>query len=218
MGPMSSLNPAAGASPGASPGANPGANPGVALGPADRAALLEIARASIARGLREGRPLDVDPATLPPGLLPIRATFVTLHIQGRLRGCIGTLEATRPLGQDVARNAHAAAFHDPRFPMLADCEFPRLDIHLSILSPATPLTFRSEEDLIGQLRPGVDGLILYESIGAGGERRGTFLPAVWETIPAPREFLRHLKMKAGLSPDYWSPTLRVERYTAEGVP
>ncbi|MDP3875351.1 MAG: AmmeMemoRadiSam system protein A [Methylobacter sp.] len=172
--------------------------------------LLELAKNSIQHGLQTGRPLTVDLADYPAELTELRATFVTLQINHQLRGCIGMLEAVRPLAEDIAKNAFAAAFNDPRFAPLSAAEFAELDIHLSILTPAEPVSFSSEQNLVAQLQPGVDGLILEE-----GRRRGTFLPSVWESLPEPRQFLRHLKQKAGLSPDYWSDTIRIYRYRAE---
>jgi AmmeMemoRadiSam system protein A len=152
-------------------------------------------------------------AKLPAELMEERATFVTLTIGGRLRGCIGMLEAYRSLAEDVAENAHAAAFEDPRFDPLTKKEFEKLEIHISVLSPPEELTFSSEEDVLRQIRPGTDGLILQE-----GFRRGTFLPSVWEELPAKELFWAHLKRKAGLPANYWSDTLRVFRYTTEYFP
>jgi AmmeMemoRadiSam system protein A len=174
--------------------------------------LLDLARSSIQHGLQTGRPLKVKLADYPAELTERRATFVTLQKHHQLRGCIGMLEAVRPLVEDIAENAFLAAFQDPRFPPLADDEFDELDIHLSILTTATPLAFTSEQDLINQLQPGIDGLILEE-----GHRRGTFLPSVWEQLPEPEQFLRHLKQKAGLAPDYWSETIRIYRYRTEMI-
>lgn len=176
----------------------------------DRATLLEVARASIRHGLRHGRALEIDPADYPETLRPPRATFVTLEIGGRLRGCIGTLVAHQPLVRDVAIHAHAAAFEDPRFPELRPDELPQLDLHISVLSPPESLRFDSEEGLLAQLRPGMDGLILHFR-----NYHATFLPAVWESLPDPYVFLAQLKQKAGLPLDFWSPELRAERYTTE---
>lgn len=142
-----------------------------------------------------------------------RATFVTLTLDGNLRGCIGRLEACRPLVEDVVENARAAAFGDPRFAPLSKDEFETLEIHISVLSPSEEMVFVSEADLLEQIRPGVDGLILQE-----GGQRGTFLPSVWEELPDKELFLMHLKMKAGFSNTYWSDALRVSRYTAEYFP
>lgn len=172
--------------------------------------LLEIARDAIASGIRGERRGPVRPNELPPELAAERATFVTLTLDGALRGCIGMLEACRPLAEDVAENAKAAAFHDPRFPPVTRKEFERLEVHLSVLSAPEEMVFSSEETLLEKIRPGTDGLILQERA-----RRGTFLPSVWKELPDKEAFWMHLKMKAGLPTDYWSETLQVFRYTAE---
>lgn len=176
----------------------------------DRAILLQVARQSIESGLHDSRPLEVELADYPEALHPLRATFVTLDIEHRLRGCIGTLEAHLPLVRDVADHAFAAAFQDPRFPPLRQEELPRLEIHISILSPSEPIQFGSEDELLAQLRPGVDGLILRLR-----GRSATFLPTVWESLPDPYTFLAQLKHKAGLPLDFWSEELKAERYTTE---
>lgn len=172
--------------------------------------LLDLAKNSIRQGLQTGLPIKIDLTDYPRELTELRATFVTLEISHQLRGCIGMLEAVRPLAEDIAENAYSAAFKDPRFPPVEADELDNLDIHLSILTPAEPVTFASEQDLLAQLRPGIDGLILEE-----GRRRGTFLPSVWEQLPEPEQFLRHLKQKAGLPADYWSKNIRIYRYQAE---
>ncbi len=172
--------------------------------------LLELAKASISHGLQTGKALEINPSDYPAELTQARATFVTLERHGELRGCIGMLEAVRPLVEDVVENAFAAAFRDPRFPPLAENEFAILDIHISILSPAEPVAFESESDLVSKLRPGVDGLILTE-----GYRRATFLPSVWKQLPSPEQFLQHLKQKADLPAHYWSDTVKVSRYTTQ---
>lgn len=174
--------------------------------------LLQVAKHSIEQGLETGQPLSVELLNYPVTLQQLRATFVTLEIQNNLRGCIGTLVAYKPLVSDVAYHAHAAAFSDPRFPELQKDEFPHLDIHISILTEPEAIQFDSEEHLIQQLRPNIDGLILSD-----GFHKGTFLPSVWESLTAPRDFLYHLKRKAGLSANYWSKTLKVERYTCEYI-
>lgn len=180
------------------------------LAPDLRRILLDLAKASIDYGLRERQPISITLDDYPPLLRTPRATFVTLQINGRLRGCIGSLEAHRPLVIDVTHNAYAAAFNDPRFPPLTAIEQNALAIHISLLSLPTLINFTSEADLLIQLRPGVDGLILEER-----GRRGTFLPSVWESLAHPRDFLQHLKLKAGLPENYWSPTIRISRYTTE---
>ncbi|MDX5332463.1 MAG: AmmeMemoRadiSam system protein A [Gammaproteobacteria bacterium] len=178
----------------------------------ERRQLLVIARQSIEQGLHGGEPLRLAQDDLPPRLRETGGTFVTLRRHGELRGCIGTLEPHQPLAQDVAEHAFAAAFRDPRFPPLRADELDDLTIDIAILGPAEELVFQDEADLVRQLRPGADGLILQE-----GARRGTFLPSVWEQLPDPAEFLRQLKRKAGLPADHWSDTLRVWRYGVEVV-
>ena len=175
--------------------------------------LLQVARRSVEHGLSRGAPLPVDAGDFPPELGRRGAAFVTLKVQGELRGCIGTIRAHRPLVEDVAENAFASAFNDGRFPAIARQELGGLDIHLSILSPLERLDFRSEADLIRQIRPGVDGLLIEE-----GGHRGTLLPSMWELIGTPEEFLRCLKEKAGLLENDWSPAIKVFRFTAQSVP
>jgi AmmeMemoRadiSam system protein A len=176
----------------------------------ERQILLQVAADSIRHGLDTGQPLKVKVADYPAVLQQHGASFVTLTIQHQLRGCVGMLKPTRPLIEDVAHNAFSAAFEDTRFSPLRAAEFDQLEYHISILNPAEPIEFESEADLLQQLRPGIDGLIL-ENRG----QRATFLPSVWESLPSAADFLRHLKMKAGLSPDYWSNSLKAQRYSVE---
>ncbi len=173
--------------------------------------MLRLARDSIAHGLRSGAPLRIDPRDYPEHLRARRACFVTLTRGGQLRGCIGHLEPVQTLIEDVAENAFSAAFRDPRFPPLQPNEFEEIRIEISVLGEPTPMAFTSEQDLVRQIRPGVDGLILEGPMG----HRGTFLPSVWESLPDPRQFLAHLKLKAGLPADYWDDRMRVLRYTTE---
>ena len=179
----------------------------------DKTLLLDIARRSIQHGLEHRKPLPVDPAEFSPLLQEQGATFVTLNLHHQLCGCIGTLQAYQPLVKDVADHAYAAAFDDPRFPSLSTSEEPDLELHISILTPAEPMEFSSEQDLLEQIQPGIDGLIL-----ESGYHKGTFLPSVWESLPDKQQFLRHLKQKAGLPPDYWSDDVRVSRYQTIAIP
>ncbi len=166
--------------------------------------LLPLARAAIAVQL--GTPLDArDDADW---LSITGASFITLKQQGQLRGCIGTLEAHRALGEDVKANAVAAAFRDPRFKPLAASEFDTLSVEVSVLSAVEAVAFRDEDDALAQLRPDIDGVIFQY-----GYHRSTFLPQVWEDFRDPRVFLGHLKYKAGLPPDFWDATVRLSRYT-----
>ncbi|WP_028455857.1 AmmeMemoRadiSam system protein A [Chitinilyticum litopenaei] len=169
--------------------------------------LLGIARRSIRQHL-EGMAMEPFPGE---SFLDIpAATFVTLTQNGQLRGCIGSLAAWRRLGEDVRGNAIASATRDPRFPALLPSELPLTRIEVSVLSPAEPLPFRDEADLLSQLRPHTDGLILHH-----GAQQATFLPQVWHQLPEAAEFLAHLKMKAGLPPDCATEDLRFERYTVQ---
>ena len=127
-----------------------------------------------------------------------------------MRGCIGSLTARRPLLEDLRANARAAAFEDPRFPPVTVDELRELRFEISLLSPSEPLHVTSEEELLAILRPGTDGVVL-----ARGSHRGTFLPQVWEDLPDPRDFVRHLKVKAGLPAVGWSDDLAVARYTVK---
>jgi AmmeMemoRadiSam system protein A len=172
--------------------------------------LKDVARRSIAQGARTGKPLAVDPEAFPPEVRAKRASFVTLRQSGTLRGCIGMLEADAPLVVGVAENAFKAAFRDPRFSPLVEAELPETGIHISILSPLERVEVFSEADLLAQLRPGIDGVVLQEGI-----HRGTFLPSVWEELPDAAQFLQQLKRKAGLPAEFWSGDLEVWRYTAE---
>jgi len=175
-------------------------------------ALLALARNAIDRRLSgiEQNFLQVPDL---PALDQPAATFVTLTRAGDLRGCIGSLEAYRPLRDDVQENALAAAFRDPRFPPLTATEWPDIQVEVSLLSTPQALSVRDEADLLTQLCPGRDGLILQE-----GSRRATFLPQVWEQLPEPKQFLSHLMQKAGRPANYWSPTLRFERYGVKKWP
>ncbi len=169
------------------------------------ASLLTLARNAIAArfGLPPA-PVAVDR----PELAKMGATFVTLTQRGDLRGCIGSLEAWRPLAQDVQENARAAAFRDPRFEPLNIEELPITRVEVSLLSAAEPIHFRDEADALAQLRPNIDGVIF-----SAGNRRSTFLPQVWEQLPEPADFMARLKQKAGLPANYWGPDVRLERYT-----
>jgi len=172
--------------------------------------LHAIARKSILHGLDTGKPLTVELDKLDKNLQNNRATFVTLHKNSQLRGCIGILEPVRRLADDVAYNAYAAAFKDRRFNPVTRNEINQLDVHISILGTPQIIEFSSEKDLVSQLRPGIDGLIM-EADGS----HGTFLPSVWESVPDKQDFLNHLKLKTGLPESYWSNNIKMQRYTVE---
>lgn len=176
----------------------------------NRRQLTEFAWYSIHHGVQHLCAPDVTLGDWPGELHEKRASFVTLHKNGELRGCIGSLTATLPLVQDVSEHAFAAAFKDPRFSRVTDVELEAISIHLSVLSAPEPIMFNDESELLEQIQPGRDGLILKD-----GSHQGTFLPSVWESLPDPKQFLAHLKQKARLEPDYWSDSLTIERYTTE---
>lgn len=169
--------------------------------------LLQLARGSIEYGFSHREPLPIDDSRLSAALAEPAATFTTLRRDGELRGCCGTLEAERPLAADVAYSAFRAAFRDPRFEPLGRSELVVVRLEVSVLSPLETMSVASERDLIAQLSPGTDGLVIV----AGG-RQATFLPKVWESLPEPRKFLAALRIKCGLPGDYWSEQLEFQRY------
>ncbi|HVO30915.1 MAG TPA: AmmeMemoRadiSam system protein A [bacterium] len=152
------------------------------------------------------------PVALPrdPWLQEPRATFVTLRKNEDLRGCVGSIEAHRPLVEDVMSAARAAAFRDNRFDPLDRSELVDVRLEVSVLSPLMDFPVRSEKEAIERLVPRRDGVIF--SFGA---RRGLFLPKVWESLPDPQEFLEHLRAKAGLRPDFWSESVTLQTFTTE---
>ncbi len=161
--------------------------------------LLSLARETVGRVARgqEAPPVDLD--EVPERLRREGASFVTLTEHGRLRGCIGSLEARRPLALDVQQNAVGAAMHDPRFPPVSPQEVGELTIEISVLSQPEPLRYDGVADLCRKLRPGVDGVVIEQNW-----HRATFLPQVWEKLPDERQFLQRLCLKAGLTPDAYS--------------
>jgi AmmeMemoRadiSam system protein B/AmmeMemoRadiSam system protein A len=170
--------------------------------------LIAVARRSILHGLDTGEPLPIVAGPgLPPLLAAHGAAFVTLRHGSTLRGCIGSAQASRPLIVDVAHHAFNAAFRDQRFPPLERQELDGLALSVSVLTPPVALRFDSEADLLGQLRPGFDGLIIEDN-----DRRSLFLPAVWEEVPDPPRFLTLLKLKAGLAADHFSAAFRASRF------
>jgi AmmeMemoRadiSam system protein A len=170
-----------------------------------RTQMLAMARSAITAILNAERPDVPSVDDLPDWLKPLRACFVTLESHKRLRGCIGSLDAHRPLGQDIILNAVSAVTRDHRFAPLQPGDPVR--ISLSVLSPLTPLPVSSETELLAVLQPGRDGVVLQ-----AGEHRATFLPVVWQSLSTPEAFISELKRKAGLPSDYWSDNVRIWRY------
>lgn len=183
----------------------------MSLSPDDRRYLLRLARESIEHAARGESLPSVDVDSAPEDLRRDGASFVTLNQRGRLRGCIGSLEAQRPLVLDVRKNAVDAALHDPRFPPVQPHEVEGLDIEISVLSAPEALDYETSDELVAKLCPGVDGVVIER-----GWHRATFLPQVWEKLPDPHEFLQRLCLKAGLAPDvYRSSELDVYIYRVE---
>ncbi|MGV8899274.1 MAG: AmmeMemoRadiSam system protein A [Burkholderiaceae bacterium] len=166
--------------------------------------LLPIARSAISNAL--GNILEADESAA--WLQEQRACFVTLTRNQQLRGCIGTLHAHRSLLADVKANAQSAALRDPRFAPLSAMELDHIEIEVSLLSTLQTLHFSCEADVLTQLQPGKDG-VMFEF----GRYRSTFLPQVWEQLPASAEFMAQLKHKAGLPSDFWAEEIKISRYT-----
>jgi len=164
----------------------------------EKRTLLRMAREALERGVRGQKLSSLDHSILSTRLREVGASFVTLTINGRLRGCIGILEARQSLAEDVREHAIAAALQDPRFPPVMEGELDRIKIEVSRLTRPLPLEYKDPTDLISKLRPHVDGVILQD-----GYRRATFLPQVWEKRPNPIEFLNDLCDKMGLSENAW---------------
>ena len=173
----------------------------------EQARLLEIARQSILDGLHTGKALQLDLGRLSDNLLIKSAVFITLTRCGELRGCIGSLQPIDPLAQAVANSAFNAAYRDRRFAKMQAAEVEDLLIEISVLSEMELIAVDSRQALLDDLHPGVDGLLLEDQ-----GHRSTFLPKVWEKISSPNDFLVQLLLKAGLSADHWSGTLRFQRY------
>lgn len=166
--------------------------------------LLPIARASIATRLGKAHPADESAAWLREH----RASFITLNLNKKLRGCIGSLQAHRTLLDDIKANAQAAAFKDPRFKPLTMAEYEQIEVEISLLSALSALTFSDEAAALAQLTPHVHGVIFQY-----GHHRSTYLPQVWDNFADPVMFLATLKQKAGLPPNFWDATVKIHTYT-----
>jgi AmmeMemoRadiSam system protein A len=164
----------------------------------EQQALLRLARQALECGVRGETLPPLDTSSLTAGLREEGATFVTLTLDGQLRGCIGALEPYQPLAHDVREHAVSAALEDPRFPPVQKHELSRIKIEVSRLTRPIPLEYRDANDLLSKLRPHVDGVILSD-----GSRRATFLPQVWEKIPDPASFLDNLCYKLGADQHLW---------------
>ncbi len=177
----------------------------------EKATLLIIARQALVAAVSGKNLPPIDLSELPVILKEPGSSFVTLTVHGELRGCIGSLEPTIPLLEDVREHAVAAALEDYRFPPVQPVELPEIHIEISYLTVPIPLPYEAPVDLPRHLRPGIDGVVLRD-----GFRRATFLPQVWEKLPDPEEFLSHLCLKMGVSPSLWrQKKLLVETYQVE---
>ncbi len=183
---------------------------GCRLDDVHRHALLKAARQSVASGLRRGKPPAVQMGSFAPQLETTRACFVSVLKEGHLMGCVGSMMPHRPLVADVVENAFKAAFADRRFDAVTADDMPSLTVEISILSTPRRIPASSEADLLRQLQPDRDGLIVED-----GPHRALFLPHVWHGLPQPKAFLDRLRQKAGLAPDHWSDSFRAWRFSAE---
>jgi AmmeMemoRadiSam system protein A len=168
------------------------------LGNEEKKILLQIARAALVSAARGDPTPVIDPSNLPASLLELGASFVTLTVNGNLRGCIGALEAYQPLAMDVQEHAIAAGMNDYRFAPVQPLELASVKIEISRLTQPERLEYVGADDLVQKLKPGIDGVILQD-----GWKKATFLPQVWEKLPDPSEFLEHLCLKMNASPQLW---------------
>lgn len=186
------------------------------LSPEEKLLLMAIARDAVSAVAQGDRLPNLDLASLPPALREKGASFVTLTSRGQLRGCIGALEASQPLALDVQEHAEAAATQDFRFPPVTPQEILSIRIELSRLTTPVQLEYKDSKQLAEMLKPGRDGVVIRDGI-----RRATFLPQVWEKLPSPEDFLSHLCLKMGASPDQWRKkrmsvyTYQVEEFEEE---
>jgi len=173
--------------------------------------LVEMARKTIEKALFNPKnKSEPDPVKFPK-FQERRGTFVTITMNGALRGCIGHIIPQESLVESIRVNAMNAAFRDPRFRPLSQSEFEKIKIEVSILTEPTPLAYTDANDLLGKLKPGTDGLIIRK-----GYHQATFLPQVWEQLPNKKEFLTHLCLKAGLAGDAWvNEALEVYTYQVQ---
>lgn len=175
--------------------------------------MLLLAWQSIAHGLKHGAPISINVDDYPEELRQPAACYIMLKLGQQPRGCVGSVEAIRPLGEDIAENAFAAAFCDRHFAPLSADEFSNTEISILLLSELEALPCQNEEELINALRPNVDGLMLRD-----GPRRANLLPTAWENIRGTLNFVSQIKQLAGLPMNYWSKSIQLYRYTARVIP
>ena len=173
--------------------------------------LLDLAEGAIRDGLAGTSTIVPSLEALPPAAARCAGSFVTLHVDGELNGCIGAIVSREPLARDVVHHARAAAFDDPRLPPLRPADLPLLDIEISVLTPPSPVAAHTRRELLANLRPGIDGLVI-----GSGRHRAVYLPSVWEMLPDPEVFVRQLLVKAGLDPATWPGDLVAETFRSDG--
>ncbi|MDO5552555.1 MAG: AmmeMemoRadiSam system protein B [Planctomycetia bacterium] len=175
--------------------------------------ILETVRHNIESELNRGRPLTRGELGVIPAVMERDgACFVTLHLNGNLRGCIGSIQSRGPLIDDLLANSWNAAFGDPRFPPITQQEWKDISLDVSLLTPSWPIQFRTQEEMLAQIEPFRHGLII-----ADRGHRAVFLPSVWEQLPEKEAFLAHLKVKAGMPRDHFSPTFEARLFTSEMI-
>lgn len=179
------------------------------LDPPTCSLLLDIAQQSVELGVVAHYAGSIDSEQYPGPVCRMLASFVSVYVGGGLRGCRGSLRATRPLVEDVWQNAYSSAFKDSRFAPLETVDLEQLDIEISVLSPLEELNVSSEKEFLSSIQPGVHGVLIRL-----GDLSATFLPKVWKGLPDKTEFVRQLRLKAGLPADFWSPDLTCFRYVA----
>jgi AmmeMemoRadiSam system protein A len=177
------------------------------VSPEDVDALFALADLGVRAGLAGQPAPQVDPEILLPALRQPQGAFVTIEVDGELNGCIGSIVAAEPLGVAVPQLAWKAAFADPRLPPLTPAEHPSTEIKISVLTPLEPVAAGSEAELLANLEVGTDGVLI-----RSGAANATFLPAMWDKLPDPLSFLRHLEAKAGLRPGHWPSDMEAWRY------
>jgi AmmeMemoRadiSam system protein A len=177
----------------------------------EKQCLLDLAREALIFGVRGKSLPEIESESVPQKIYLPGASFVTLIKNKELRGCIGSLEVTRPLVEDVRLHTVAAALDDFRFPPVREDEIQHISIEVSRLTIPTRIEFDNPEELLSKIRPGIDGVVIKK-----GLRRATFLPQVWEKVPDVEIFLTMLCRKMGAGSDCWrSKNIEIFTYQVE---
>ena len=171
--------------------------------------LMQIVRISLEKAVKHDKKYSPSRASFPEDIFDKGASFVTLRKDNELRGCIGSIYPNNSIAQDVATNTYSAAMEDKRFSPLKEDELPNIDYSISLLTGFEKIEYKSEHDLLDKIEQGTDGIVIRD-----GDRQGVFLPSVWSEIPDKKEFFKHLKVKAGMNPNYWNSSIKVYRVRA----